>query len=73
MSKLTKNYPSEFSDNKLSVDSFHAHNDDYITFMASQKTIKQEVRITLTNETAANLARGILDYCTEELLEIEGK
>ena len=70
MPKLNETYVSEYSDNKLAVTSFHAHNADYITFMATQaKTIEQEVRVTLKNETAAKLARSILDYCTEELLK----
>jgi len=70
VSKLVKEYESAYSDNTIFIENT-SNLIPYIKIIIREED--KQLRVTLKKETAANLARSILDYCTEELLEIEGK
>ena len=69
MPKLNETYVSEYSKNTISISNATNEHNDYVKFITTSAKERHIAQTTLSKKNAISLARNILDYYTEILLE----
>ena len=69
MPKLDETYHSTYSENTLSISNAASKHNNYIKFITISGKERHISQTTLSKKNAVSLARNILDYYAEILLE----